>query len=75
MPQSVLKIVRYNRKENSPRTAPKMEDCSNVVFGGIQEGVTSVGRSRVTVHCEIRSLNKGYFHLRMLFRPDIQDIY
>ena len=28
-----------------------------------------------TLHCEIKSLNKGYFHLRILSRPDIQDIY
>ena len=28
-----------------------------------------------TWHCEIRSLNKGYFRFRMLFRPYIKDIY
>ena len=28
-----------------------------------------------TGHCEIKPLNKGYFCLRMLLRPDIQDVY
>ena len=27
------------------------------------------------MHCEIRSLNKGYFCFRILFRLEIQDIY
>ena len=28
----------------------------------------------IPLHCEIRSLDKGYFRFRMLFRPDIQKI-
>ena len=28
-----------------------------------------------TLHCEIKSVNKGYFRLRILSRPDLQDIY
>ena len=46
--------------------------CEEVWRGGEAISVDPLVRP---VHCEIKSLNKGYFRLRILSRPDIQDIY
>ena len=43
----------------------------------MKENVTDfMGRCQsLSVHCEMKSLNKGYFRLHILSRPDIKDIY
>ena len=42
-----------------------------IIFNAYGKGMVK----SIPLHCEIKSLNKGYFCLRMLLRPDIQDIY
>ena len=47
----------------------------NLIFQNAKNRQVLFQISDLPLHCEIKSLNKGYLCLHMLLRPDIQNIY